>query len=150
MNIFNKLGYDLQEVILKKIYQSDTKYAHNKLLLEFKEFTDNWKTTRDNMYYNYDLTFYRFLFKEQIGLCGDKCNYCSTSGTWRAFYEFFSEFPYYEKKLIDNNTYKNKKTYKKQYYYMNTNIRSSYSYNYLCYACYFGYSKKPCKLFIPI
>ena len=33
MNIFNKLGYDLQEVILKKIYQSDIKYAHNKILL---------------------------------------------------------------------------------------------------------------------
>ena len=150
MDIFNKLPSDLQEAVLNKIFQPYIKYAHNNLLSEFKQLSNNWKSTCDGIYYTPNLTFYNFLYKEKIGLCGDKCDYCSTSGQWRGFYEFFAEFPYYEKKLLDNNVYKNEKNYRKQYYYDNRYIRSSYTYNYLCYGCYFGYSKKPCKLFIQI
>ena len=103
------------------------------------------------VYITPNLTFYNFLYKEKL-------DYVETNviivphqvNGEDSMNSLLQDFLIMRKKLLDNNVYKNEKNYRKQYYYDNRYIRSSYTYNYLCYGCYFGYSKKPCKLFIPI
>ena len=46
--------------------------------------------------------------------------------------------------------YKNIKDYKRHFYYDIRKHRATFHYNYLCYGCYFGYSKIPCKFFIDL
>tara|TARA_B100001121_G_C18313213_1_gene445211 strand:+ start:28 stop:465 length:438 start_codon:yes stop_codon:yes gene_type:complete len=143
MELFNTLSYNLQDITLQKIFKSNNKSL---LLDELNGLISEYNKL--NQYS--DITFYKYLFYEQIGLCGDKCDYCKSYANDRGFFQFFDDYPFYEKAQIKDKTYKYKKKFKS--YWMNhissSSIRCSFSYNYLCYGCYFGYSKKPSKFFI--
>ena len=143
MNNFNKLSFNLQELTLKKIFKSNNKSL---LLDELNEMILEYNKSKSTN----DISFYKYLFYEQIGLCGDKCDYCKSHANDRGFFQFFDDYPFYEKKCILDNTYKYKKKFNN--YWMNyinsSSIRCSFDYNYLCYGCYFGYSRKSCKFFI--
>tara|TARA_B000000565_G_C23756497_1_gene366678 strand:+ start:701 stop:1138 length:438 start_codon:yes stop_codon:yes gene_type:complete len=143
MNNFNELSFNLQEIILKKIFKTNNKSL---LLNELNSIISEYNKSKTAI----NVTFYKYLFYEQISLLGDKCDYCKSHANDRGFFQFFDDYPFYEKTLIKNNTYKFKKKFKN--YWMNyinsSSYRCSFDYNYLCYGCYFGYSKKSCKFFI--
>ena len=144
MEHFNTLSYNLQEHILKKIFNQENKSL---LLNEFNDIIKEYnKLTKQKQ----NTSFYKYMFLEQVGLCGDRCEYCKSYANDRGFFQYFDDYPFYEKPLIQDKTYKYKKTFKSYWmnYIMKSSERCSYNYNYLCYGCYFGYSKKPCKLFI--
>ena len=143
MNHFNSLSYNLQEIVLKKLFPQNNKYL---LITELNNTINDYKISTKGT----NSSFYRYMFYEQVGLCGDKCNYCKTYGNSKGFFQYFDDYPMYEKELIENNTYKYKSKFKSYWlHYMDSSsVRCAYNFNYVCYGCYHGYSKKPCKFFV--
>ena len=76
MNHFNKLSNNLQEIILQKLFSSDAK---QKLLEELNKYVIEYQYIPEthNKYFK-GLSFYKYMFYEQQGLCGDKCDYCKS------------------------------------------------------------------------
>ena len=91
MNCFNKLSYNLQELTLKKIFKSNNKSLLldelNNMILEYN------KSPLTN-----NVSFNKYLFYEQLGFCGDKCDYCKSHANYRGFFQFFDDYRFYEKK----------------------------------------------------
>ena len=126
MNIYNKLNNNLQEIILKKIFKSNT---YKNLINDLNKYIIRWNK---EPYIKVDFTEYLF-------------NFC------RSTYSAFCS--YCKHRILSSGFYKHHKLYPKKFF---LNKKKNIGYyitdyiNYICYGCYFGYSKKPSKFYIPI
>lgn len=149
MNCLYLLSTNLSDIVFTKLFKN-VKTNNNHVIHELQTHFDDWNKNKNKIEEYKDINFYKFYYFEQIYLCGDKCNYCHNYGQYRGFFQFFHEYPIYETHLAKKNIYKNIKDYKRHFYYDIRKHRATVHYNYLCYGCYFGYSKTPCKFFIDI
>lgn len=150
MNILPKLSPNLQNIILDKLF-SHIKIIHNSIIKQLnaiQSYKNSHNLDIPIIYLlNDDIIYKNMLNYKYI----DDCDNCLCQGTIKKMHDI----PYYNLFILKRNGYKTKELYRKYYLHQyiehsNRKYRCSWQNNFICYSCYYGICKKPCKFFVSI